>query len=67
MRHLAGQRGVRGRLLRGSQGKERVLVIREKGSKLPADLGGDIYAPIDNRADIEPIHSTLRLFVEKRL
>jgi CAP12/Pycsar effector protein, TIR domain len=50
-----------------AKGKDRVLIIREKGSKLPADLGGDIYAPIDKRTDIKSIRETLRLFVEKRL
>ena len=50
-----------------AKGKERVLIVRETGSKLPADLGGDIYAPLDDRADLKPIHNTLRLFVERRL
>lgn len=31
----------------GTKGKERVLVLLEPGTKVPADLGGDIYVPID--------------------
>jgi hypothetical protein len=28
-----------------AKGKERVLIVRETGVKMPADLGGDIYVP----------------------
>jgi predicted nucleotide-binding protein len=38
----------------GLKGKRNVLIVREHGSKMPADLGGDIYAPLSNRADIKP-------------
>ncbi len=44
--------------------KPRVLIIRESGAKMPADLGGDIYASFDSRdtvtSEIEP---TLRRFL----
>ena len=49
------------------RGSTRVLIIREKGSKLPADLGGDIYAALADRSDITPIKDTIRKFVEHRL
>lgn len=29
-----------------AKGKERVLIVREAGAKMPADLGGDIYATL---------------------
>jgi predicted nucleotide-binding protein len=29
-----------------AKGKERVLIVREPGAKMPADLGGDIYASL---------------------
>jgi predicted nucleotide-binding protein len=29
-----------------AKGKERVLIVREDGAKVPADLGGDIYVPL---------------------
>lgn len=48
-------------------GKERVLIVRENGAKMPADLGGDIYAPIDNPPDIKPAETAIRKFVEERL
>ena len=37
--------------------------IRESGSKMPADLGGDIYAALKNKGDITPIRRTLRSFI----
>jgi hypothetical protein len=50
-----------------SKGRERVLIIREEGAKMPADIGGNIYLPLLNRKDISPIETQLRSFVEKRL
>ena len=47
----------------GLKGKRNVLIIRESGSKMPADLGGDIYASLANKADIAPIQRTLSAFV----
>jgi hypothetical protein len=50
-----------------SKGRERVLIIREQGAKMPADIGGNIYLPLPNRRDISSIESQLRSFVEKRV
>jgi predicted nucleotide-binding protein len=50
-----------------SKGRERVLIIRENGVKMPADVGGNIYLPLMNRKDISSIETQLRSFVEKRL
>jgi hypothetical protein len=47
----------------GIKGKRRVLIVREEGAKMPADLGGDIYAALEDRHNIEPIKSTLKKFV----
>jgi hypothetical protein len=47
----------------GQKGKSNVLIIRESGSKMPADLGGDIYAPLLNKEEIGPIKRTLEAFV----
>ena len=47
----------------GLKGKKCVLIIREAGSKLPADLGGDIYAALPKQGDISPIERTLTAFV----
>ena len=41
------------RRARASEGRA-VLIVSEQGSKLPADLGGDIHALLQ-RADIGPI------------
>lgn len=45
-----------------AKGKDRVLVVREDGAKMPADLGGDIYAPLPDRNHIGPILDSLRRF-----
>lgn len=47
----------------GLKGKHNVLIIRENGSKMPADLGGDIYAPLADKASITPIERSLAAFV----
>jgi len=50
-----------------SKGRERVSLIREQGTKMPADVGGNIYLPLTNRKDISALETQLRSFVEKRL
>jgi hypothetical protein len=45
-----------------AKGKSRVLIIREEATKMPADLGGDIYVPLD-RANLKPVAKELRRFV----
>jgi hypothetical protein len=47
----------------GVKGKRSVLIIREAGSKMPADLGGDIYAFLKNKSDTTPIRRTLQSFL----
>jgi hypothetical protein len=47
----------------GLKGKRNVLIIREAGSKMPADLGGDIYASLPDKANISPIERTLSAFM----
>jgi hypothetical protein len=50
-----------------AKGRERVLVVREEGAKMPADIGGGIYLQLRDRNDITPIHSKLLDFIEKRI
>jgi hypothetical protein len=50
-----------------AKGKEQVLVIREEGANMPADIGGNIYIPLKDRNDISGIHTQLRRFLENRL
>jgi predicted nucleotide-binding protein len=50
-----------------AKGRDRVLIIREEGAKMPADLGGNIYLSLAVRDDIRPIESAIRDFVERRL
>lgn len=45
-----------------AKGKDRVLIILEKGARLLADLGGDIYAPLDDRTDMQPVHDIVQRF-----
>jgi hypothetical protein len=44
------------------KGKDKVLIVRESGAKMPADLGGDIYASLPDRTSIQPIKPVLRKF-----
>lgn len=50
-----------------AKGRDRVLIIREEGAKMPADLGGNIYLSLAARDEIRPIESAIRDFVERRL
>ncbi len=45
-----------------AKGKDHVLIVREAGAKMPADLGGDIYATLQDKANIGPVKETLRRF-----
>lgn len=47
----------------GLRGKRNVLIVREKGSKMPADLGGDISAFLQDRAEIGPIERVVSGFM----
>jgi hypothetical protein len=39
------------------------LIILENGAKMPADLGGHIYAVLDDRSNIEPIERRVQSFL----
>jgi len=45
------------------KGKRNVLVVRETGSKMPADLGGDIYSSLADKSNIAPIERSLAAFI----
>jgi hypothetical protein len=47
--------------------RERVLVVREQGAKMPADIGGGIYLSVKDRTDIKPIQMKLMDFIERRI
>lgn len=47
-----------------AKGKDHVLIVREDGAKMPADLGGDIYAPLKDRSNIGPIEKAIKDFVK---
>jgi len=46
-----------------AKGKDHVLIVREGTTKMPADLGGDIYASYKNKSNIGPIKGTVRRFM----
>ncbi|HSF56856.1 MAG TPA: TIR domain-containing protein [Candidatus Binatia bacterium] len=50
-----------------AKGRERVLVVREQGAKMPADIGGGIYLGLRDRNDITPIQTKLLEFIDKRI
>jgi hypothetical protein len=47
-----------------AKGKRRTLIVRENGAKMPADLGGDMYASLSDRADISSIEAKVKMFLE---
>lgn len=47
-----------------AKGRERILIIKENGAKMPADLGGSIYATLADRTNIAPLEPRLRRFIE---
>ncbi len=47
-----------------SKGKDRVLIIVEKGAKIPADIGGHIYISLENTNNISSIETQIRRFIE---
>lgn len=47
-----------------AKGKDRVLIVREAGAKMPADLGGDIYATLTDRTKLTSISAPLTRFIE---
>jgi hypothetical protein len=73
---MAGKRGVsaprdnvvfEAGYFAAAKGKERVLIVREQGAKLLTDLGGDIYAALENPSDISSVEQDIVKFVEHRL
>ena len=52
-----------------AKGQKRVLIVLETGdkktAKMPADLGGAIYAPLPDRANIEALEGQLKRFLQE--
>ncbi len=48
-------------------GKERTLIIREEGTKMPADVGGAIYLDLKDRNNTASIETALRKFIDDRI
>jgi hypothetical protein len=46
-----------------AKGKNKVLIVREAGAQMPADLGGDIYLLLENRNYIKPVEEDIKKFV----
>ena len=51
----------------GAKGRKNSLVVRENGAKVPTDLGGILYLPLDDRKDVSPIEAKLREHLERML
>lgn len=45
---------------------KRVLIIREEGAKMPADVGGQVYLSLKDRSDISTIEAPLAKFIQDR-
>jgi predicted nucleotide-binding protein len=50
-----------------SHGKDRVAIVREAGTKMPADLGGVIYLSFDDRKQLAKTKAGLIKFLEETL
>jgi len=50
-----------------ARGKERSLIILEKGAKMPVDLGGSIYLPLKDRNNVASIFADIEYFLEQKL
>lgn len=48
-----------------AKGHDRVLIVLESGAKMPADLGGYIYASLEDRSNIEPIVMHIGTFLSE--
>ena len=44
----------------GAKGRERTVIIREQGAKVPSDLAGVLYLELTNRRDISHIETRLK-------
>ena len=47
-----------------AKGKDHVLIVRQSTAKMPADLGGDIYASFKDPSNIGSLKATVRSFVK---
>ena len=47
-----------------AKGHDRMLVIREEGTKMPADLGGKIFVPFTDRDELAGLRKPLGAFLE---
>jgi len=50
-----------------AKGSDKILIIREESTRLPADIGEYIYVPLQNRDDISSIEKDLEQFIVKNL
>ena len=50
-----------------AKGRRHVLIVRENGAKMPADLGGSIYAVLADKTNITPLEPRIRRFLETSL
>jgi Predicted nucleotide-binding protein containing TIR-like domain len=50
-----------------AKGRGRMLIVRENGAKMPADLGGSIYAVLADKTNIAPLEARLRRFLESAI
>ena len=50
-----------------ARGKERVAIVREKGSKMPADFGGIIYLSMEDRSRLLSVKQGLVRFLNEAL
>lgn len=50
-----------------TRGRQRVLIVREGTAKMPADLGGNIYASLPDRRNLSAVKREVSAFIKKAL
>ena len=50
-----------------ARGKERVAIVREKGTNIPEDLGSVIYLCLEDRGRLSGVKRELVRFLDKEL
>ena len=46
-----------------AKGRDKTFIIREEGAKIPANIGGHPYVPLQNCEDISPLEKDLETFI----
>ena len=63
----ARQRRVRGGYFAHAKGKARTLILYDPQAKLPSDLGGDIYVPLERGKNQKAMFEKIESFLASQI